>query len=207
VFARRPVDGSPIVRFAQHEPDTKALLQADHRVMNRWRPLAVDMQYGANAIDRPRAERKDLSLTDFPSEATDCLVASTRARDAILERFESVTEFLPLVCADQELWAMHVLPCVEAIDVARSCPRLEGFDFVAMRPVGPKLGIKEPVAFRDEVIRSLPVFRDRSLKHRWFMTQIFVDHIRNKDLLGFDARVIYDSHRHKSGFDENGDPR
>lgn len=202
VYRSRPVDGVVLVDLAPEVTDPYALhFKTESRLLPRWRPLAVRVWLTAD--DGSMRERK---WADLPSAALGSLIVSTKARTLIEERFGSFVEFLPLICTSHELWAMHVLPSVAAIDETRSRPVFEDYDLSTFEPIGPKVGIQDPFAFFDEVVRGLPVFRDTEWRRGWFMTQPFVDFMRGSGLTGFESRLIYDSELHSLGFDANGDP-
>lgn len=141
-----------------------------------------------------------LSESDIPASAVGSLVVSKRGKDMVEPRFGEFVEFLPLDSQDLDLWAMHVLPSVSAIDVKRSRALHKDIDCATLEPIGPQIGITEPYAFHDSVVASLPVFRDVEWRHGWFMTQPFVEFMRSAGLSGFDARLIYDSELDNKGF-------
>jgi hypothetical protein len=174
------------------------------RIIAQWNPPKVEVLTRAHG----RRNGKRLRLDDIRAGYGGALIANKKAKEVIEGAFGEFLEFLPLDCPTEELWVMHVLPSVQSIDHARSCPLYADYDMhdVPFKPIGPRVGTKPPYAFFEENIKDLPVFRDVDAAKGFFMTDRFVDFVQASGLTGFEPKLRYDSKLHAKGFDERGQP-
>jgi hypothetical protein len=174
------------------------------RLKEGWIPPKVEVLSQING--RKRGEK--LRLDDIRVGFGGALITNKRGKDVLEDEFENYLEFLPLDCPTEDLWVMHVLPEVKAIDHARSCPLYAEYDTrdLPFKPIGPRVGSQLPYAFFEEKIQHLPLFWDANVVESFFMTDRFVDFVQASGLTGFEPKLRYDSELHVKGFDERGRP-
>ena len=161
-----------------------------------WTPIHVEL----TCIDEEGRARQHV---DFPSHGYDCLIMSATAKDALHALLAPHGEFLKLACDEADLYVFDVSTQIDALDAARSSPLYDYDD--DGEPIGEHLGITTPYAFFTERLGDACIFRVPQLK-TFFLTERFVQAVKDLDLRGLAVRTEFDSERDQYGFDHLGRP-
>ena len=101
-------------------------------------------------------------------------------------------ELLPLRCADGEYYAFNITCVIDALDYERA-------EVQRFRSSGRVMEILR-YAFHLELLRDATIFKlPEMLRSRPFVTEVFVERIKESGLLGFEVREVWPGENGRPG--------
>ena len=150
------------------------------------RTEALDGQFCGKPVPRPfvypilerDATAAPKPLDDMPCSIPGVILFSERAAEAMRPLIDHCGEFLPMDWAEGRLVAFNVCPLMDAIDFGRckADPAPSGKCWLP--------GTRPDLAFRDEVIERVPIFKVPQYTGSAFVTEAFKQHWEGAGLVG-----------------------
>ena len=144
----------------------------------RWFPMPLEI------LKEPEGYEK-LPRGDFPCFISGAAVFTQKAVTALADLLEGQVELLPIICEAGDYQLANVIRVVDALDEANS--DVQRFEDGRVMDV-------ERYAFHPEKLKGLTIFKLPQFRRgRVYVTERFVDRVREAGLKGFRFELLWDS--------------